>query len=538
MRVWREQSIGRRMYAVFGLLTAGTVLAIALGAVTATTQRGYADQLAQADRLLRLAEQARFQIADATGWQGLVVADVAALGPDAALADDAYNRGELLRTEESVRTWLADLDVEGATPDERATFSALGPAWDEFFAGDDEVVALLRTGEPEDYRAALVLINEGSAGASYDEVLRLAEEVQASIADRVAALRTAQGAAEERGLLILLVLGAGSAAFAVFAARKVTRDVSGPAARIRDVATAMAEGDLSRRTGLDGGGEISRAGAALDAAITAVSSLVGQVTQTAAQTTGTATSARDASRLGARAAGETSAQAGSVAESAEQVSRNVQTVAAGAEQMGASIREIAQNAAQAAKVAAEATSVAEATNAHVARLGTSSQEIGNVVKLITSIAEQTNLLALNATIEAARAGEAGKGFAVVAGEVKELASETAKATEDIARRVEAIQDDTSAAVVAIGQISQIVASINDFQLTIASAVEEQTATTNEMTRGVAEAAQRAGDIAAHIGAVATSAAESSDALARVDESMDGVVAYSREMATTIAAFRL
>ncbi len=156
--------------------------------------------------------------------------------------------------------------------------------------------------------------------------------------------------------------------------------------------------------------------------------------------------------------------------------------------MSASIREIAQNANEAARVAAGAVTEAEATNQTIARLGESSKEIGDVVKVISAIAGQTNLLALNATIEAARAGEAGKGFAVVADEVKELARETARATEDIARRVEAIQADTGGAVAAIGRIGEVIGQINDYQLTIASAVEEQTATTNEMSRSVAEAA--------------------------------------------------
>ncbi len=210
---------------------------------------------------------------------------------------------------------------------------------------------------------------------------------------------------------------------------------------------------------------------------------------------------------------ETSAQANVVSAASEQVSRNVATVATGTEEMSASIREIASNAAEASKVAGHAVKVAETTNVTVAKLGISSAEIGKVIKVITSIAQQTNLLALNATIEAARAGEAGKGFAVVANEVKELAKETAKATEDISQKIEAIQADTVGAVSAIREISQIIDKIAEIQTTIASAVEEQTATTNEMGRNVTEAAKGSSEIAQNITGVAQAAIATSQGAA-------------------------
>ena len=165
---------------------------------------------------------------------------------------------------------------------------------------------------------------------------------------------------------------------------------------------------------------------------------------------------------------ETASQSNVVSAAAEQVTKNLQTVATATEEMSASIKEIAKNATEAARIATSAVKTAESTNATVAKLGESSAEIGQVVKVITSIAQQTNLLALNATIEAARAGEAGKGFAVVANEVKELAKETAKATEDISRKIEAIQGNTKGAVEAIGQISAVILQINDISNTIAS----------------------------------------------------------------------
>ena len=204
-------------------------------------------------------------------------------------------------------------------------------------------------------------------------------------------------------------------------------------------------------------------------------------------------------------AGVTSSQANSAVRTAEDINENVQAVSSGIEEMGASIKEIAKNATDAARVADEAVSIAEGTNTTISSLGTSSAEIGKVIKVITGIAQQTNLLALNATIEAARAGDAGRGFAVVANEVKELAKETGRATEDIGQKIEAIQVDVKGAIEGIARISEVIHHISQVQGSIASAVEEQTITTYEMGRRVADAAKGTNEVAGNIGGVAEAA---------------------------------
>ena len=235
---------------------------------------------------------------------------------------------------------------------------------------------------------------------------------------------------------------------------------------------------------------------------------------------------------------ETSAQASTVATATQQVTTNLNSVATGAEEMTSTVQSISSNAGEAAKVAGEAVKTANSANATVAKLGESSAEIGQVIKVITSIAQQTNLLALNATIEAARAGEAGKGFAVVANEVKELAKQTAKATEDISQKITAIQEDTKRAVDSIGSITGIINQINDISGTIATAVEEQSATTNEMSRNVQEAAKGSGEISQNIQGVATAAESTTRGAQDTLKAAQQLTEMATQLRTLVEQFKL
>ncbi|RYV52645.1 methyl-accepting chemotaxis protein [Pengzhenrongella frigida] len=310
-----------------------------------------------------------------------------------------------------------------------------------------------------------------------------------------------------------------------------------PIGRLRREIDAV-DGDLTTRVHQGRDDEIGALAAAFNTFVGALHDVVLRVASSAAELGTASTQLSGVSQQIGVSALESSSQADVVAAAAEEVSRNVQTVSAGAEQMGASIREIAQNTSEAARVAAGAVLIASETNDRVAKLGQSSTEISDVVKAITSIAQQTNLLALNATIEAARAGEAGKGFAVVAHEVKELAQETARATESITVRIASIQADTAGAVAGIAQIGDVVDRINDFQTTIASAVEEQTATTNEMSRSVTEAAAGSTAIAANIVGVAHAARATTGAVEESQRAGRELARVSGELRELVGQFRV
>ena len=319
--------------------------------------------------------------------------------------------------------------------------------------------------------------------------------------------------------------------------RKVAQELQHNVDSMLEVVTAAAGGDLTQEITVNGDDAIGQMGSGLKAFFDNLRKNIKQMATTAQTLASSSEEMTSVSQEMAGTAEETSAQANVVSAASHEVSKNVQTVATGTEEMESSIKEIAQNANEAARVAASAVQVADSANTTISKLGESSAEVGQVVKVITSIAEQTNLLALNATIEAARAGEAGKGFAVVANEDKELATQTARATDEISSKIQAIQNDTGSAVDAIGEISMIINQINDISNTIASAVEEQTATTAKIGRNVGEAAQGTTEITENINGVAQAAKDTSQGIGQTQTAGNELAKMAADLQTLVSQFK-
>ena len=335
-------------------------------------------------------------------------------------------------------------------------------------------------------------------------------------------------------IVICLVAAIVTISGGILIGRRLVRSMT-EAARVLH---AIAGGDVSSRATIDDHSEVGAMLQSLNTTLDHICDMLATIRDTSREVQCTATEVDQvAAKLGANSQ-RASHDTANASSGATQASGNVQMVAAATEQIAATIRDVARNAQEAARVAANGVGIASRSNASVARLGLSSNEIGAVVDVITQIAEQTNLLALNATIEAARAGAAGRGFAVVANEIKELAKQTARATEEIRTKIVGIQRDTETAVADIGQIGVVIGQIDGIQQSIASAVAEQATVTSDIGRNLTEVATAADSIARDVAAADQAIRDNVSVAEHATSAAATLGNLSRRLEQAVGAFRV
>jgi len=441
---------------------------------------------------------------------------------------------EFFSLEKQVDTAASALQSAVAEGDTREKLRAFAEAHKQLGEKYHAALDTIRTSRNQDFATADKML-KGQDRSPTDLIDGVVDDLQNAYAARQTRIRASAVSARRVTIAAIVVLSVIALFVATFLSRKITRTIQIVLQRAEAIARYDLTGEEIQIASRDELGDlavaINKMQGTLRGMISSVSGNAQQVAVASEQFSAT-------SREIAANSEETSAQANVVSAATEEVNRNLQTVATATEEMSASVSEIAKNASDAANIAGEALKAAVQTNAAITKLGESSVEIGQVIKVITSIAQQTNLLALNATIEAARAGEAGKGFAVVANEVKELAKQTAKATQDISQRIVAIQTDTKGAVEAIAKISGIIGRVNDISATIAASVEQQSATTSEISRNVNEAAKGSGQVAMNITGVALAAQNTSSGATDSNKAAQQLAQMSTQLRGLVARFKL
>ncbi|MFV2072484.1 MAG: methyl-accepting chemotaxis protein [Thermoanaerobaculales bacterium] len=415
---------------------------------------------------------------------------------DATAAADV----QFLQETDSTRdTFLARLAAETDNPVlDAAEMESLAASFENYYSIARQTAARMIAEEADQYVLQAVRRMQQDYIALTETLNQFAASAKQDMKQAVAGVETSQRRARTWVLAVMLVCSVALGLISLV----IVRGVVGSLREVVVLAGGIARGELTGRLTVRNRDVVGQMSDALNQALDRMGGTLSTIALNATSLAAASEELTAVSQHLASGAEETSCQATAVSAAAEQVSRNVEAVAAGAEQMSASIGEISRSAADATKVATSGVEMAASASTLIDRLGRSGSEIGEVTRVITAIAGQTKLLALNATIEATRAGDAGKGFAVVANEVKTLARETSSATEEIGNRIAVIQADTQSAVEAIEGISGIINRIHDIQNTIATAVEEQTATSNEIGRSITEAARGTLEIAENVSGLA------------------------------------
>ena len=420
----------------------------------------------------------------------------------------------------------------------KAKLASITPKVDQLYKLYLDKLVKIELGKDSSVQATQILNNPEYRALLADVAQLIVEVSNAKATNAKKNVTKNQAELSQMEFFMMLLLGA-SVFFSSLVVYVVLQSVKRPLASLQNTILEMADSKLNtsvENTNLNNEiGEMAKAIQVLQTNLQQSFKAIG------ANSTSVASSSEELAAVSMQMssnAEETSAQAKVVADAADRMSSNTQMVATGIEEMSASIREISLSTVQASTVANQAVDVAKSTNETMSKLGKSTMEIGNVLKVISSIAEQTNLLALNATIEAARAGELGKGFAVVANEVKELARQTAKATEEIGGSISVMQADAKGALTSIEEITAIINKMNEISGIIASAVEEQAATTAEINRNVSEAATGSTEIAKNIKSVADAAKSTTEGASNSQQAASDLSKIAVDLEGAVAKFKL